>query len=48
MKNKAEKLNQVRQEIKDLQNARKANLICGNEYITMLHNLYKKEKELSI
>lgn len=37
----------VRNEISSLQNAHKQNLIGGNEYFSMLHQLYKKEKELA-
>lgn len=47
MKTQEQKLSKVRQEIENLQNAHKKNLIGGNEYFSMLHQLYKKEKELT-
>ena len=47
MKTQEQKLAEVRQEILSLQDAHKKNLIGGNEYFSMLHQLYKKEKKLS-
>jgi hypothetical protein len=46
MKTQNEQLEQIKKEIKNLQDAHKQTLIGGNDYTSALHHLYKKEKEL--